>query len=334
MVMPLSAVGQTRALNEHSKAKKVVSSIPDKHLNKSGLRTTAYDGIHHLVGFHLDGGYSSLLSTMPSLSSNLGGYGLGFGLDYCYNNKKLILQTGLSLRWQDVGNGVRNDSLSFSMVDSDSKTPFTLRYDFQDRKDISRNLYLQVPIMAGTYFYGFYFLAGLKLSLAFAGNTEVHTTITTSGDYDKYIGPVYQMDNHGFRDHVEEIYRNDRLKLRFDVMACAEIGREWSMGNYGKRGYKKQSAKDYRLRLSAFAEFGILDIEPHTENDAYVIPKNTPYDFITFNVNPVASTKAMWDYSLHNLTAGIRISFFFFGIQTTEKCILCGALGDEKRMWK
>ncbi len=331
--LPLLSVAQTRVLNEYSKAKKITSSIPENRVNNAGLRTTAYDGIHHLVGLHIDGGYSALLSTYPVLSSSPGGYGLGFGLDYAYLHKKLIVQTGLSFRWQDVSNYVRNDSIIVpGLVDSDNKTPFTLRYDFTNQTDQARTLYVQLPILVGTYFGGFYFLLGTKLSMALAGNSVTHTTISTTGTYNRYIDILEEMDNHGFRKEVEEHYTGDRLKLRFDIMAYGELGYEWEMSNYGKKGYKKQTAKDRRFRLSAFAEVGLMNICPRTDNERYIIPESTRYDFSTFTVNPVASTKDMWDFKLHNLTAGIKLSFFFFGIQTTEKCILCGALGDEIRM--
>ena len=331
LLVSLTAAAQTRVINEHSKNERLHSSS-GKHVNGSGLRTAAYDGIHHLVGIHADGGYSKMFGNMPSVLNTPGGYTAGFGFDYSYTGRGLILQTGLSVRWQDVTNKSLNDSLIVDPIKDSEGTEFRLQYNFTDREDVSRNLYLQVPIMAGTYFYGAYFLGGLKVNLQLMGNTRSQLNVSTLATYDKYIGPWEEMDNHGIRKDVEEVRNGGKLNLKFDLMATAEIGYEWALGNYGKKGYRKQTAKDYRVRLGAFVECGLLDIMPGSNNKACVIPEDTRYDFCTFDFNHPFSTAEASKYHIRNLFTGVRLTFFFYGKQSTEKCILCGPLGDETKM--
>ena len=323
---------QTRVRNDYSSNTDKVRTSSGKRVNASGLRTTAYDGVHHLVGLHVDGGYSLMYGNMPAMFNSPGGYTGGFGLDYCYTGRGLILQTGLGVRWQDGRNRFANDSLIVDPAKDSEGVNFRLKYDFTNRIDRSQNIYVQVPLLAGMYFYSFYFLAGLKLNAQVAGWTQTDVLVSTTATYDRYIGVWEEMDNHGIRKEVEEIRDEDALKLKFDVMATAEIGYEWAFGNYGKKGYKKQSAKDYRLRLSAFLECGLLDISPNTKNSAYTIPAATPYDFSTFGFKHMLSTADAANYHFRNFFTGIRLSFFFFGYQSTEKCILCGPLGDEIKM--
>jgi hypothetical protein len=324
-------MAQTRVANDNSPNDRIRVSA-GKRVNASGLRTTAYDGVHHLVGLHIDGGYSAIFGNMPALSTAPGGYTTGFGIDYSYTGRGLILQTGLGIRWQDVQNRFANDSLIVDPATDSEGVNFRLKYDFTDRIDRSRNIYVQIPILAGMYFYNFYFLAGLKLSAQVAGWTQQDVFVSTSAKYERYIGIWEEMDNHGIRKEVEELRDGSALNLKFDVMGTFEIGYEWAFGNYGKKGYRKQSAKDYRLRLAAFLECSFLDVAPNMKNKPFVIPNETPYDFSTFGFNHMLSTTEAGKYHARNISTGIRVSFFFFGYQSTEKCILCGPLGDEIKM--
>lgn len=324
-------MAQTRVANDYSPNTDKLRASSSKRVNASGLRTTAYDGVHHLVGMHIDGGYSAMFGNWSRMHTGPGGYTAGFGLDYCYTGRGLLIQTGLGVRWQDVNNRFTDDSLLVSTKDTEG-TPFQLRYDFTNRKDNTRNIYVQVPLQAGMYFYNCYFLAGLKGSMQVAGWTQPTVTVTTTATYDRYIGTWEEMDNHGIRKQVDEVRDGEALKLKFDLLACAEIGYEWALGNYGKKGYRKQDAKDYRVRLAAFLECGILDICPGTKNAQYTIPQATPYDFSTFGFKHMLSTTEAGKFNARNLFTGIKLSFFFYGYQSTEKCILCGPLGDEIKM--
>jgi len=329
--MPLSLIAQTRITNDYSRNTDKLRTSSGKRVNGSGLRTTAYDGVHHLVGLHVDGGYSAMFGNWSKMFTGPGGYTAGFGLDYCYTGRGLLIQTGVGVRWQDINNRFANDSLIVDAKDSEG-TNFTLRYDFTNRIDKTRNIYVQIPLQAGLYFYNFYFLAGLKASMQVAGWTRPQVDVTTTATYNRYIGIWEEMDNHGIRKQVEEVRDELGLDLKFDVLACAEIGYEWAFGNYGKKGYRKNEAKDYRLRIAAFLECGILDICPGTKNAPYTIPSATPYDFSTFGFKHMLSTTEAGKFNARNLFTGIKLSFFFYGYQSSEKCILCGPLGDEIKM--
>lgn len=301
-----------------------------KSLSSSGLRTDQYEGVHHLVGLSLSGGYSAFLTKAPVLSNAPGGYGLGLDFHYAYQNGRLLVQTGLGATWQDVANRSENQQLVRERIQDSEGVEFRLQYDFTDRVEHSRNLYLQIPLMMGTYFWDAYFLVGPKLNLQLAGATSVNTLATTTASYQRYIGIFEQMDNHGMRQEVPLEVKHEKLGLKVDLMISAEIGYEWALSNKGKRGYRKSNAVDNRLRLAAYCDFGVLDIAPSTDIPSYMVPDQTRYDFATFDFHHRLMNAEANSFSVHNIFAGVRFTYFFFGHQSAEKCLLCGSRGAQK----
>ena len=296
-----------------------------------GLHASQYSGSHHLIGFSLDGGWSSLVSPMPAAKATPGGGEAGFHLLYEYQYSGFILQTGLGLAYQRVFTDIADTAIYHEhMKDTWSginPVDFTLKHAFTERCDMSQQAYAQVPFYVGTYFFGSqglgYFLAGVKANYAFWGNTQQKMRCTTTGLYERYVGIWEEMDNHGFRKDVPIERAGDQLKLKFDLLAHAEIGYEYNT---------RQSAKDYRVRPSdrldgrirfgAFIDFGLININPGTKKDFYNIPTETIYDFSTYSMEHVFSTNDSRKFWLRNLNVGVRVTFLF-GFQPEEHCILC-----------
>ena len=297
-----------------------------------GLHASQYSGSHHLIGFSFDGAWSSLVSPMPAAKATPGGGEAGFNLLYEYQYSGFILQTGLGLAYQRVFTDIADTAIYHeNMLDTWSgirPVEFTLKHEFTERRDMSQQAYAQVPFYVGTYFFGSqgigYFLAGVKANYAFwKGSTKMTAIGSTSGLYERYIGVWEEMDNHGFRKEVPIEREGEPLKLKFDLLAHAEIGYEYNT---------RQSAKDYRIRptdrldgrirFGAFIDFGIINIRPNTLNALYTLPEPTIYDFPTYQMEHVFSTDDASSFWLRNLNVGVRITFLF-GFQPEEHCILC-----------
>ena len=168
-----------------------------------------------------------------------------------------------------------------------------------------------------------YFLAGVKLNYAFWGNTKQTLKGSTSGLYERYIGVWEEMDNHGFRKDVPLERTGKQLQVKFDVMAHAEIGYEYtSFQNPHSYRIMPNDRLDWRLRIAGFVDFGIVDICPRTNNVYYGIPDATIYDFPTYRMDHVFSTADAKRYWMRNLFVGVRITMLF-GFQGKERCILC-----------
>ena len=325
---------QTRLWSERS----TYALKEKKRLSSSGLRTTQYDGVHHLLGVYIDGGYSFFLNNVPVYYTHPGGYHAGLGFHYVYQHGPMLVQTGFGFRWQDIQDSIGPMRYTFNDVDS-KNIPFRLTYDFYSRHDRTRNIYVSVPIAMGGYFGRFYALGGLKLNLQLWGNSAMDAVGSTSAEYvdaqgnSIFIGPLYQMDNHGLRKDVEIGNKGGRVKFGFDLLVTAELGYELPLSDKGTTSYRKSAEKDTRIRFALFAELGALNICPKSDAEMFTIPAATRYDFPTYSMTHTFSSSEASSYSIHNFFAGLRVSYFFFGHQSKEKCLLCGSHGFQSP-WK
>jgi len=296
-----------------------------------GLHASQYSGTHHLIGFSLEGGWSSFVSPMPAAKITPGGGAAGIHLLYEFQYNGFILQTGLGAAYQRVFTAVADTSIYHAGMTASwngHDETFTLKHLFTGRCDESQQVYGQLPLYFGHYFFGAqgigYFLAGVHTNYAFyAAPTHQKMTGTTTGLYERYVGIWEEMDNHGFRKDVPLERTGAPLKLKFDVMAHAEIGYEYNT-RQGARDYRLRPSDrlDGRIRFAAFADFGILNIRPDASGDLYGIPETTIYDFPTYKTDYIFATKDAAAFWMRNLFVGVRLTFLF-GFQPQDHCILC-----------
>ena len=313
-----------------------LSEFTEKDVNNStdvlfGLHASQYTGSHHLIGLSAEGGWSAFLNNMPRVSILPSGGAIGLSFVYEYQYSGILFQTGVGFNYQHVANNLSDTSFYHpGMHDTWSgvqDVEFTLKHRFENRTDVAQQIYGQVPFYVGHYIPSAagigYFLAGLKLSYAFWGNTKQKLRGTTTGLYERYVGVWQEMDNHGFRKNVPIERSGDRLKLKFDLMAHVEIGYEYT-GFQNPHSYRimPNDRLDWRLRFAAFVDMGILDISPNGKNVLYGIPVETIYDFPTYRMDHVFSTVDSKPYWLRNINVGIRFTVLF-GFQGKERCILC-----------
>lgn len=296
-----------------------------------GLHASQYVGAHHLFGFSLEGAWTTFTNNMPIASMVPGGEAVGAHFLYEYQYSGLLIQTGVGINAQQVFTHVRDTGIyHYGMHDKWDKVEeaeFTLKNEFKRRCDLSRNLYAQVPLYVGQYLFSShgigYWLAGFHLNWAFKGDTKQKVEATTKAKYDPYLGIWHEMDNHGYRDSVPLERYGDRLKLRVDVLLHGEAGYEYTTFTNGRHYVTRPGDRiDCRIRFAAFAEYGLINIAPKTDNQLYGLPMESIYDFPTYRIDHVFSTKDAKPYWLRNLYVGIRLTVLF-GLPGTEKCILC-----------
>lgn len=337
-LLPMIVWGQRRysAAEQWEYRLAKLSEFTDKDVNNStdilfGLHASQYTGSHHLIGFSLEGGWSSMLTNMPTVANIPGGGTAGFTLFYEYQYSGILFQTGLGVNFQRVYNAIADTSIfHYNMLDTWSgiyPVPYTLRHRFEHRKDMAQQIYGHLPLYIGHYIPGprgiGYFLAGLKFQYAFWGNTRQNLIGSTSGLYEHYIGVWQEMDNHGFRKEVPIERTGKQLHLKLDLMAHAEIGYEYtSFQNPHSYRIMPNDRLDCRLRFAAFIDMGILNINSAGTNVYYGIPDATIYDFPTYRMDHVFSTADAKPYWVRNIYAGIRFTVLF-GFQGKERCILC-----------
>lgn len=316
-----------RVDNKRVHAYNMPSRKSDRRISTyKGLRTSQYAGQHHLVGLYVDGAYSSFLHHSPVSDLRPGGWGTGAGLVYEYQNTRFYLQTGVGVRWQDVYTSVA-DTVFYRYQVPDAQSGIDgvfmdLQYDFHNRTDRTRNLSVQVPLLFGVNFSGGYCMAGVKLNYALIGDTRINALGTTRARYDRYMGTWEEMDNHGYRKDVPLSRMGARVPYKFDVMASAEVGYEFTAGMF-RQSFHPSSQGDVRFRIGAFVDCGMLSITPAaTDRLLYQIPDNALFDFPDYQLNHVFTTDAAQGLSLHNFFVGLRFTVLY-SFQGKEECLFC-----------
>lgn len=325
LLLSFSAVAQNRFAAEWGNRNKMAKKVK---VNDAGLYTDQYDGVHHLMGIQVEGAYATSFQSSKLMSSAPGGFALGFTLQYAYLNGPLFLQLGVGARWRDVQNRITNQYYTRETTDAAGITNL-MTYAFEQRVDEARTVYLQAPFYVGGYIRGAYLMGGVKVLVPLWGDTRLNMLVSSKAQYEGYIGPIEQMDNHGIRREVPltpEQQRGKALKSQIDLLAVFECGYELAFSNKGRPGYHRNHMRDQRLRIGAFAELGILNHAPKGEAVLYEVPEASKYDFQTFRYNHVFATGKV--PTAHDFYAGLRITYFFFGKQTKEKCLLCGQHGS------
>lgn len=143
------------------------------------------------------------------------------------------------------------------------------------------------------------------------------------------MGIFHEMDNHGLRKDVLMKRDYDRLELKMDILASFEFGYEWA--SPAPRGYRTQTIADWRLRLGAFIDWGLLNINPKTNNPLILIPQDYMYDFSEYEFYHILSTSETRGRPVHNLFCGIKLTALI-GIKAKERCIICGPFQTERDM--
>lgn len=312
---------------------------PTRLVGRDGLRTGQYTGEHHLIGVYADGAYSGFINSVPVASFSPGGYGAGGGLVYEYQRNNFICQIGLGVRMQEVWTNVSDTSFVKHNV-ADSWTGrrdtfrYDLRYDFYGRTDYARNLSLRVPVLFGQQIVGSYglgyYLLGVDMDYLLQGTSRVNLTGTTTGVYDRYLGIFEEMDNHGLRKDVPVERTGKEMRLRFDLLAHAEIGYEWGVFS-AARGYRNRSSQDFRIRIGGFVECGLLSIAPDSRQPFAVVPDESKWDFPTYRFSHVFTTSETQGHTVHNFFAGLKLTVLY-GVSAKEKCIICGSHWNERDM--
>lgn len=296
-----------------------------------GLHFSQYVGPHHLLGISAEGAWSSFASNMPIVSIRPGGGAAGAHFLYEFQYSGLLIQTGVGVNLQHVYTNVRDaDFYHYNMHDNwegVESAEFTLKHEFRNRRDLSRNIYAQIPLYAGQYLFSpagvWYYLAGFHLNYAFKGDTRQNLEGTTKALYEPFLGVWHEMDNHGYRKDVPIERKGERLKLGIDVMLHGEFGYEYTTFNNGRVYFTTPGDRiDCRVRFAAFADFSMANICPRTDNVLYGIPMETIYDFPTYRMDHVFSTTDAQAYWMRNLYVGVRLTVLF-GLPWKEKCILC-----------
>ncbi|MBR1630346.1 MAG: outer membrane beta-barrel protein [Paludibacteraceae bacterium] len=284
------------------------------------VRIHAQDrGSHHSIGLWGAAGYSGLMSDVDSTSLGLG-YGASAGVMYEFQKHHFIINLGVGFQWQDAGTKLDDIASDVPNQRDDQNDMYTLRYRFKDRTDRSRSGSLQVPLMLGAQFGGFYFLAGAKANLQLMSSSKTKADVTTMGVYDQFVKPFIDMDNHGFRSNVPVKSSGDGLKFNTDISASVELG--WVLGARGgsETGFDAPKTGKIRYRLGVYADYGLMNI--HQNESLPIIELPAGNNIGDIKMNHIFATNFAKDKSVVPINVGVKFTVLF-GLPHRGTCIRC-----------
>lgn len=336
LLLPNVCIGQTRATSDETFTKRRAyelgaggSQYSNRKPDRYGLLTSHYTGQHQLVGIYAEGAYSMLLNNCQQALNTPGGLGTALGFVYEFQDYIFRLQLGVGGQYQVVRNNVTDMLWIDNSVADAYDYPYHLHYSFYDRTDQSQNIYLQVPVLVGANFQGFYFLVGFKAGLHMWGNTRMRATGSTTATYDQFIGLFEEMDNHGLRKNVDMVRYGKSISLKPSFFVSGEIGYEWGEIYRGETGFNAPEEKDYRIKVALFADFCVNNIHTNSNLSPLFVPADYKWDFPAFQLNHILASSPANGAFVRNLYAGIKVTFLI-GVHTKDECIICRPFRSER----
>lgn len=313
---------QQKKIDEYNKQK----AAYDKAIAKQ--QKAAQDPTRHYINVWGKGGYAAMFdnlsrygnsfSTDPFATSQrslTGGGGAGIGLGYELEYNALRFNTGIEF------NFLNSTSTYAFRQDRPMLQPYqmTYHYDVYNLRETRNAGYVGIPILLGAQFGRYFFMAGARVGLGVFGNWK------NSGRYDvtatdpTLIDPLGGDPNLGLQEYeVQKGTQGFNGKLNLKQPELAVLGEfgidldEWLQYKPQQRrgrNQKKSFRESLHYKLSAFAEYGVLN------NNA-----STPAMPLQFDNTQVAATGSNTMYALADKGNGGNVpnlNNLFVGVKFT-----------------
>ena len=260
----------------------------------------------HMFGVWGSIGYSGLMHNLKG-SQIPSGVAPAIGAGYRFYRNGAILQTGVEGQYAWMKCVMPFEVHEQRMVDADAnREPFMMTVTVSDRRESYTMLNVQVPIYAGYEGEKWYMLAGLTVGLNMYGKATSWGTMTTQAVYERLIGIMEAMPNHGLT-RVDIESGEKAFRTNVNMMAHVEVGGRLDKVNL-KKGYKPTNHL-HRLYLAAFVDYGFLNVNKNSsEGDLLKL------DFtngVQASVAPLMMSTQMLQKRINPLVVGVKFTAMF-----------------------
>lgn len=261
----------------------------------------------HNVALWGSGGYNTFLtpsSTVFTKGSIGGDIGVGYELHY----KRFLLQTGAEFGYYGARLGMDDFDSELQLKDTEGEE-YKGHFYFSENTDKYTYGNVNIPLMAGLQTGKFYFMLGGKFSLNVMGTSKVENTLTSTGEYLRFIEHFANMANHDFLT-MEQRYEYP-INFNINVSASAEIGM------YLGSAYRIDGKPKYRIAL--YGDYGLLDIHNKSKKADLILNKRDGrYYFPGLNSYMLANPTV--NKPVNTLYVGLKFTVIF---QTSPKDCMC-----------
>lgn len=255
------------------------------------------DDNYHFGYISLGGGYSAISSNIKDVS-NYGSWGILGGVGYEFRRAKFWMSVGAQMQMLNS----RCDIAEFSYTQygkDDQGRDVDFKYVINE-SDKQKWTSIDVPLMLGYYYQGFYVGAGAKVGFSYRSSVTASGQYELRGDYARYAGE----DFHEMPDHRYGLYdfsgkQEIRLLPRGAVMA--EIG-------YDVLATRRTNSLTCTiLKVGMFFEYGL--------NSIVAVPDESKPRVLVSETDPTQAT--VYPYYLTAVTKSDRVVPYFVGLKLT-----------------
>lgn len=251
-------------------------------------------------------GYSGMMHNLKG-SKIPSGVAPTIGVGYRFYRNGMILQTGVEGQYAWMKCVMPFEVHQQRMLDADAnREPFMMTATVSDRRENYTMMNVQVPLYLGYEKEYWYVLAGVTVGLNVYGKATSWGTMTTQAAYERLIGVMEGMPNHGLtKIDVESGERSFRTNT--NMMAHVEAGGRLDKANH-KKGFKPTNHL-HRLYLGVFVDYGFLNVNKNiSEGDLLKL------DFtngVNASIAPLMTSTQMLQKRINPLVVGIKFTALF-----------------------
>ncbi len=272
---------------------------------------------HHFLYVDAAAGYASLYNTSNVIKSGVGS-AVEIGIGYRFSCNYFLTSIGMEGYYRYNTHSMERERLQLNLKDTEG-TPFVLTADATRGKDVCRSIAMNIPLLFGIEYRRFYGLVGPKLSCNLWGQTRTDATLTTNGQYDRYIGVFEEMPNHTF--YTRAITSGTQsLSWNMDVLAHIEIGARIGPAYFTTGGDVPKPKQRYYISL--YADYGLLNIRDRQSKGERLGYQETEKDGIVFYTTPALLCKELENASVKQYSFGIKATILF-ELPQQRPCVIC-----------
>lgn len=262
-------------------------------------------------------GYAGLLDHTTSVP-NISGIETSIGIGWKLYHNNFLFSVGVEGNYSHYLPSMSDVRLELNMFDTEAM-PFIMIADASSGKDKSDFLNLDIPLLFGGEFHRFFFQLGPVFSLNLMGRATASANLTTTGDYDRYLGIFENMPNH-YLTTMPISSGNQIVRLGADVKARAELG--FRLGTlYTEKGADVPISTT-RGYISLFVDYGMLNVHKNNAMNSRISYTETQADGLLFHLTPALLSREWRDVKLHNLTVGVRFTWLL-ELPRRKDCVIC-----------
>lgn len=260
----------------------------------------------HYVSLWTSAGYSCFFPQVAnSKLKGLVGSTIGVGYERLGYNRDFLLTVGLELQF--ISSSMSMVGYKFDQTIGDTEGDETLcHYDIHDWQEYQYGLQAGLPVMVGYKHNHFYFLVGPKMTVGVWGAGEGKMSYETSATYPRYFDDFYDMQNHFYRNYTRS--SKEPMSYGFGVSGCFEIGYEILNRTFDATSRKERYhwRKDYKVKLSFYAEYGALNVNSTKTLGDIVWFEND--NAIGLNIRPYYTTGTALGAAINTFYTGVKVT--------------------------